>query len=72
MPLINPEPKGRGVYQWQTSDDRGQGEYICRIHCSSRGSYDIYYGDVILVLCTPYYTTKTCNYVYYSLNLLAK
>ena len=25
-------PLGRGVYQWQTSDDQGQGEYICRIH----------------------------------------
>ena len=25
LPLINPEPEGRGVYQWQTSDDRGQG-----------------------------------------------
>ena len=26
--LINPEPKGWGVYQWQTSDDWGQGLYI--------------------------------------------
>ena len=25
LPLINPELKGRGVYQWQTSNDRGQG-----------------------------------------------
>ena len=63
LPLINPKPEGRGVYQWQTSDDQGQGEYICQIHYSSSGSYDIYYGDAILVLHTPYYTTKTCDYV---------
>ena len=24
LPLINPEPKGPGVYQWQASVDRGQ------------------------------------------------
>ena len=32
LPLINPEPKGQGVYQQQTSDDRGQRLYICCIH----------------------------------------
>ena len=29
LPLINPEPEGQGVYQWQTSDDQGQGQVIC-------------------------------------------
>ena len=33
---------GRGVYQWQASDDRGQGSYICCIYRNGRGSYDIY------------------------------
>ena len=31
LPLINPKPEGRGVYQWQTSDDRRQGSYVCCI-----------------------------------------
>ena len=39
LPLINPKPEERGVYQWQTSDDQGQGEYICQMHYSSHGSY---------------------------------
>ena len=42
LPLINPEPEGRGVYQWQASDDRGQGSYICCIYRNGHGSYDIY------------------------------
>ena len=46
--LINLEPEGRGVYQWQTSNDQGQGSYVCCIHRNGRGSYDIYYDEVIL------------------------
>ena len=34
----------RGVYQPQTSDDRGQGPYICVIRRKSHGSYNIYHG----------------------------
>ena len=49
MPLINPKPKGRGVYQRQTSDDQGQGSYVCCIH---RNVHMIYYDEVILVLLT--------------------
>ena len=63
LPLINPEPKGQGVYQQQTSDDQGQGSYVCCIHRNGHGSYDIYYDEVILVLTLVYYATKTCNYV---------
>ena len=48
LPLINPLPFGLGVYQWETSSDFRLGSYICGIHCTSRGSYDIYYGDVTL------------------------
>ena len=59
LPLINPEPKGQGVYQWQTSDDWGWGSYICGIHCNSRGSYDIYYGDVTLGCRADNVTIKT-------------
>ena len=43
-----PKPEGQGVYQWQISNDWGQGLYICGIHCTSCGSYDIYYGDITL------------------------
>ena len=53
-----PQAEGRKVYQWQTSNDRGQGEYICRIQYGSHGSYDIYYGDVMLVMRMLRYTTK--------------
>ena len=53
LPLINPEPEERGVYQQQTSDDQGQGLYVCCIHRNGRGSYDIYYDEVIL--CTRQY-----------------
>ena len=53
LPLINPEPKGKElirVNQWQTSNNWGRGSYICQIHYSSYGSYDIlYYGDIILL-----------------------
>ena len=49
-----PELKGLEAYQWQTSDDWGQGSYVSGIHHSSHGSYDIYYGDVILILCRLY------------------
>ena len=63
LPLINPEPEGRGVYQWPTSDDLGQGSYVCCIHRNGRGSYDIYYDEAILGYVILYYTTKTCNYV---------
>ena len=49
MLLINPKPKGRGVYQWQTSDDQGQGSYVCCIH---RNVHMIHYDEVILVLLT--------------------
>ena len=60
--LINLEPKGRGVYQWQTSDDQGQGKYICRIHYRAHGSC---YRDVILALCSyAILYNKNCNYVY--------
>ena len=59
LPLINPEPEGRGVYQWQTSSDFGLGSYICGIHCTSRGSYNIYYGDVILGCREDNVTMKT-------------
>ena len=70
LPLINPKPEGRGVYQWQTSDDWGQESYICGIHCTSRGSYDIYYGDVTLGCRADYVTIKTTynNVLYLFIN----
>ena len=75
LTLLNSEPTGRGVYQWQTSNDQGHGECICHIHYCSHGSYDIHYRDVILALRTLYYTTnklifqylKTRRYNYYAL-----
>ena len=40
--------------------------YICRIHHSSHGSYDIYYGDITLGCRTDYVTLKTTyNHVLY-------
>ena len=48
---FNPEPKGRGVYHWQTCDDRGQGSYIGH---SNHVSYYICYGYIILELCRHY------------------
>ena len=50
LPLINPEPEGQGVYQCKLPMTEDKGRIVCRIHRNSRGSYDIYYGDVILVL----------------------
>ena len=64
LPLINYEPKEQGVYQWQTSNDLGQGLYICQIHCSSHGSYDTY----ILWICHTSMlhglSTMKTNYIY--------
>ena len=66
LPLINPKPEEQGVYQWQTSNNWGQGLYICGIHHISRGSYDIYYRDVTLGRRAGYVTMKTTyNYVLY-------
>ena len=62
---MNPESEGRGVYQWQTFNNQGEGLSICQIHCSSRGSYDIYYGDVSLGCRVGYVTMKTTyNYIF--------
>ena len=44
-----PLPFGLKVYQWQPFDDQGQGLYVCQIDRTNHGSYDIYYGDIILV-----------------------
>ena len=41
LPLTNPKPEQQGIYQWQISNDQRQGSYICWIHHSSHGSYDI-------------------------------
>ena len=66
LPLVNPEPKGQGFYQWQISDNWGPGSYICGILRSSHGSYDIYYGDVTLGCRASYVTMKTTyNYFLY-------
>ena len=43
-----PEARRARVYQWQTSDDRGQGH-----------SYDIHYRDIMLAFYMLYYTAKT-------------
>ena len=59
LPLINPSPFGLGVYQWQTSSDFGLGSYICGIHCTIHGSYNIYYGDVTLGCREDNVTMKT-------------
>ena len=61
--LINPEPEGRGVYQQQTSNYRGQGLYVCCIHRNGCGSSGIYYDEVILGYIIVYYAAKICNYV---------
>ena len=61
LPLINSSPFGLGVYQWQTSSDFGLGLYICGIHCTSRGSYNIYYEDVTLGCREVNVTMKTTN-----------
>lgn len=29
------KPDRRGVYQWQSYDDQGQGSYGCCIHCTN-------------------------------------
>lgn len=33
---------------WQTSENQGQGSYICYIHRITRGSYDIYYNALCI------------------------
>ena len=70
LPLINPSPFGLGVYQWQTSSDFRLGSYICGIHYTSCGSYDIYYGDVTLGCREDNVTIKTTynNVLYLFIN----
>ena len=58
LPLLNPEAEGRGVnqwhfslriYQWQTSNDRGMRVVYLVYTPNSRGLYDIYYGEAMLL-----------------------
>ena len=60
-----PEPESLGVYQQQTSNDRGQGSYVRMfvVYTVMTVVHMIYYDEVILGYIMVYYTTKTCNYV---------
>ena len=59
--LINSEPEGQRVYQWQTFDDRGQGSYICRIKMS--GS-ELRRQEEAACACLKAYVTTTVSYLH--------
>ena len=58
LPLINPKPEGQGIGKLSMTEDKGRifMEYTVLY---SRGSYDIYYGDVTLGCRADDVTIKT-------------